>query len=234
VPEMPGRPFVPRRTPKSSRQLDSTPEFRLSRPFVAGSARHAAAPSREFTESYGVTVRSQALPGIAEFLDTSARQADVVATQSLANYSSELADNGDELPPVEHFLDPLPDVDAFAPDVEGALADGPTDEFPSNGGAGGEQGWVEDAWQRYDWNGAAALGDGPETEASNEWATTDWDSGAPAARTRTTSPADAIASALDQIARRIREGEFAVGSPEALADPTTIAATLAALLGVRR
>jgi hypothetical protein len=78
------------------------------------------------------------------------------------------------------------------------------------------------------------LGDGPETDASNEWATTDWDTGAPVARAQKNNPADANASALDQIARRIREGEFAVGSPEALADPATIAATLAALLGVRR
>ena len=214
MPEIPQRPFVPRRTPKSSRQLESAPEFRLSRPFVPGSPRHAEAP-----------IASQAEPPVAR---------DVVATQSLREYSSELVDNGDELPPIEHFLDPLPGVDAFAPDAEGALADASTEEFSPAGGGGDEAGWLADSWQQYDWRAAASLGDGPETDASNEWATTDWDTGTPVARAQKNNPADAIASALDQIARRIREGEFAVASPEALADPATIAATLAALLGVRR
>jgi hypothetical protein len=125
-------------------------------------------------------------------------------------------------------------VDAFAPDVEGAIADASTEEFVSFGPASADAGWVEDAWQHYDWSGAAALGDGPEADASNDWATTDWDTGASVARREKPSAADAIASALDQIARRIREGDLAIPSAESVADPNTIAATLAALLGVRR
>jgi hypothetical protein len=204
VSETPERPFVPRRTPTSSRQLESAAEFRLARPFVPGSARH----------------------------DTFAGA--TAATQSYDEYATDLRDNGDELPPIEHFLDPLPVVDVFAPDVEGALADASSDEFGSSAAGSAESGWVDDAWQQYDWRAAAALGDGPETEASTEWATTDWDTGAPVARRQRPNAADAIASALDQIARQIREGELAIPSPASVADSKTIAATLAALLGVRR
>jgi hypothetical protein len=80
------------------------------------------------------------------------------------------------------------------------------------------------------------LGDTVESQASNEWATTDWDggSGKPGTRNKLT-PAQAIANALDQIAQQIREGDLTVPSPgPSLTDPGTIAATLAALLGVKR
>jgi len=196
-------------------------EFRLSRPFVP----------------------RESLPGIVDFLEMSERRAEPVPVrvpaQALDEYGSDLADDLDELPPVEHFMDPLPGVEAFAPDVVGALGDstmGRTDYAPSatTTATSEEAGWVEDTWQQYDWRAAAALGDGPETEASNEWAATDWDTGAPVAPHEKPSAADAIASALDQIARRIREGELAVPSPGSLTDPAKIAATLASLLGVRQ
>ena len=96
-----------------------------------------------------------------------------------------------------------------------------------------ESGWLVDDWQQYDWRGAATLGDGVESQASNEWATTDWEVGTPGARSKP-SAAQAIANALDQIALRIREAELTVPPPGALTDPGAIAATLAALLGVRR
>jgi hypothetical protein len=220
VPESPSRPFVPHRSPQSSRQVVTLSEFRLSRPFVP----------------------RESLPGIGDFLATPERRAEPVAVsvpaQALDEYTSDLDDDLDELPPVEHFMDPLPGVEAFAPDVIGALGDttmGGTDYAPSSTtiATAEEAGWVEDTWQQYDWRAAAALGDEPESEASNEWAATDWDTGAPVARNEKPSAADAIASALDQIARRIREGELAVPSPGSLTDPTKIAATLAALLGVR-
>jgi len=51
---------------------------------------------------------------------------------------------------------------------------------------------------------------------------------------RTKTPADAIAVALDQIAERIRNGDLSLPGGGSVADPATIAATLAALLGVRR
>jgi len=148
-------------------------------------------------------------------------------------------EESDELPPIEHFLDPLPAVGSFAPDADGALIDeaavagdyisAVATAHPVTG-----TGWGVDDWQQYDWRAAAALGDGVEAEASNEWATTDWGVGAPAARDNRPSAAHAIANALDQIAQRIREGELTVPPPGGLTDPAAIAAALAALLGVRR
>jgi hypothetical protein len=145
-----------------------------------------------------------------------------------------------ELPPVEHFLDPLPEVASFAPDAEGALMEESSvaldhassvvaDSPPT------ESGWGVEDWQQYDWRAAATLGDSAESQASNEWATTDWDVGRPAAgNDKKPSAAQALANALDQIAQQIREGNLAVPSPGgALTDPGAVAATLAALLGVR-
>ena len=148
-------------------------------------------------------------------------------------------DESDELPPVEHFLDPLPAAGRFAPDAEGALSDESAvavdyTQATATARPATETGWVVDDWQQYDWRAAAALGDGVEAEASNEWATTDWAVSAPAARDNRPSAAHAIANALDQIAQRIREGELTVPPPGALTDPAAIAATLAMLLGVRR
>ncbi|HEV2018065.1 MAG TPA: hypothetical protein VGQ98_07110 [Gemmatimonadaceae bacterium] len=143
-----------------------------------------------------------------------------------------------ELPPVEHFLDPLPAVVSFAPDAEGALIDESAvavdyTSAAESGRTATEVGWLVDDWQQYDWRAAATLGEGVESQASNDWAKTDWEVGTPAARNKL-SAAQAIASALDQIAQRIREGELTVPPPGAVTDPGAIAATLAALLGVRR
>jgi len=139
---------------------------------------------------------------------------------------------------MEHFLDPLPAVVSFAPDADGALLDEPAVAVDyisaaATGRPATEAGWLVDDWQQYDWRAAATLGDGVESQASNDWATTDWEVSTPAARNKP-SAAQAIASALDQIAQRIREGELTVPPPGALTDPGAIAATLAALLGVRR
>jgi hypothetical protein len=160
-----------------------------------------------------------ALPSITEFVDAAGEE--VVS---------------DELPPVEHFIDPLPPMSVFASESESRMADS---HAPDYGAAVAdsrqdEGGWIEDDWQRYDWRAAAALGEEPETEASTEWAKTDWEVNAPVARERKPSAAEAVASALDQIAQRIREGEVAVPSPEMLSNPAAIAASLAALLGVKR
>lgn len=105
---------------------------------------------------------------------------------------------------------------------------------PAPGRPETEAGWGVDDWQQYDWRTAATLGEGVESQASNEWATTNWDAGTPGARKKL-SAAQAIANALDQIAQQIREGDLTIPSPSgALTDPGTIAATLAGLLGVRR
>lgn len=240
--QRPQRPFVPHRTPKASPQLVSRSEFRLSRPFVPGSLRDEveSVPVNSPVEAIGIQYADrEQLPPIEVFLDSSPQQAEPQFTERAGQYSSDFADDQHEPPPIEHFLDPLPAVAAFAPDAEGALIDEspPPIEYTSaapTARTSAETGWVEEDWQQYDWRAAAALGDGVETVASNEWATTDWDIGAPAQRGERPTAAQAIASALDQIARRIREGELRVPPPGALTDPAAIAATLAALMGVRR
>ena len=219
----PQRPFVPHRTPKVALATITASEFRLYRPFLPGAREPALS----------ATVRS-----IDHFLDASSPP--VVGypqERGESSYANEPADLQEELPPVEHFLDPLPIVQHFAPDTEGALSDAwpPDNEAPpaeTRATEPSESGWSETDWQNFDWRAAAALGEGPDAAASNAWATTDWDEATPRPQQQLRqSAAHAIATALDQIAQRIRDGD-----PSAVADPEKIAATLAALLrvGVRR
>lgn len=201
----------------------------MSRPFVPGSAREepvavAGQPAVEIVAPQR-TDREE-LPPIEVFLDDEVDAGD---------------EESHEIPPVEHFLDPIPAVGSFAPDAEGALIEesgvgGNLTGAIASGRPATEAGWGVDDWQRYDWRAAATLGDAVESQASAEWATTDWDagSGTPISRNKLT-PAQAMANALDQIAQQIREGDLSMPSPGAApTDPGAIAATLAALLGVRR
>ena len=219
---MPQRPFVPPRTPKTTRPAVTASEFRLARPFVPGSERAIVRPIEDFLDKTPAAAASQ-------------RQ--VVSDNS---YSTEFEEVF-ELPPVEHFIDALPAVDRFAPDAEGAVSgEGrtPTTDLAATGIHAPapdqtEPGWVETDWQHYDWRAAAALGASAK-EASNAWAATDWDGKAAPARESQPTGANAIAKALDEIAQRIRDGKLAVPGTGATTDPATIAATLAALLGVKR
>ncbi len=241
--QQPQRPFVPHLTPKSSPQAVARSEFRLSKPFVPGSPRReivaatASAPVEVVAHQHQHQ-RGVELPSIEAFLDTSSRPAEPLVVELGDEYSSDSTEDT-TFPPVEHFLDPLPAIGDFAPGAAGALMEDfeSTEDYdataPANGAAT-ETGWVEDDWQQYDWRAAARLGDGVEAEASNDWAATDWDVGPPPRRADKPSAAQAIANALDQIAQRIREGDLSVPPPGALTDPAAIAATLAALLGVRR
>jgi hypothetical protein len=229
VPQRPQRPFIPHRTPKASRPVTTHSEFRLSRPFVAWSSREQpdSVPEQPPAELAApqLPVREQ-LPAIGVFLDDEPTPRD---------------EDARELPPVEHFLDPLPAAGGFTPDAEGALVDESSDaadytSATATGTGAPEAGWEVDDWQQYDWRAAATLGEGVESQASNEWATTDWDGGAKTRASRNKlSAAQAIANALDQIAQQIREGDLTIpSSGGALTDPGAIASTLAALLGVRR
>jgi hypothetical protein len=228
VPQKPERPFVPHRTPKRAPPTVTASEFRLYRPFVPGAERAGGEPITAINAIAVMETPAESpisLRSIGDFLDTSP-VAVAVAPPVTADSarSAEFEEQPGELPPVEHFLDPLPAADAASSDTAGAAANPPELLEP---------GWVETDWQHYDWRAAAALGESV-ADASKAWATTDWD--APIARPRDLQPptANSIASALDDIARRIREGELAAPGSGAAADPATIAATLAALLGVKR
>lgn len=216
--QKPQRPFVPHRTPKSSTGMATSSEFRLSRPFIpeAGKAAPVVGMFADAPEPMPIAShREPALRGIEEYAH----------------------EDEYELPPIEHFTDPLPAVESFAPGNEGAMNEGADAmDYTSVGTAPpvpGSAGWVEEDWQHFDWRAAAALGDGPNVEASNDWASTDWDAASPPPRDRRPTTAQAIASALDNIARRIRDGDLAPAEAGELTDPTAIAAKLAALLGVR-
>ena len=231
MPQRPQRPFIPHRTPKASRQVTTPSEFRVARPFVPGTSPEEAeaAPLKPPVEFPAVESPAaprpdrEHLPSIEVFLDDDVSPSD---------------EESHEVPPVEHFLDPLPAVGSFAPDADGALMEesAVAVDFTSTSATSRpetESGWLVDDWQQYDWRAAATLRDGAESQASNDWATTDWEAGRSLAQNKP-SAAQAIANALDQIAQRIREGDLSVPPPGALTDPAAIAATLAALLGVKR
>jgi len=239
VSQKPQRPFVPHRTPTHPRPAITASEFRLYTPFVPGALRETVGVNVPLGSTSVAEAQSDVnvLRPIEDFLDISPPS--VPAYQPVAEDLPDVADfegEADELPPVEHFIDSLPDVDEFASAGEpGSTGNGATKENPSTAHAvdTGESGWGETDWQHYDWRAAAALGETANEEASSAWATTDWDAAAPRARELRKTAAQAIAKALDEIAQRIRAGEVVAPGNGAL-DPTNIAATLAALLGAKR
>ncbi len=230
MPQKPQRPFVPHRTPTHGRPAITASEFRLYTPFVPGAVRETVEVTVPVGSTTGMEAQSDAsvLRPIEDFLDTSP-----VATPAYQRGIEDLPDVGDfeeeiyELPPVEHFIDSMPDVNEFASDAEPAPNGVQTPDAA-------ESGWLETDWQHYDWRGAAALGESANDEATNAWASTDWDGIVSRAREGRQTAAHAIAKALNEIAERIKAGELAVPGSGATPDPTTIAATLAALLGVKR
>ena len=236
----PQRPFVPHRTPSRQRPAIGTSEFRLARPFVPGTehqgndvVQHPSAGSAAAAAASGSAAAradsDSSILSIENFFHRPAQTQAPTAPQS----SDDEFDDGSELPPVEHFLDPLPRVGDFAPETsEGVEATG-----AGHDAAGGPppSEWAHTDWQEYDWRSVAALAETADTAALNAWASTDWDAAAlGAAKDQQRIAAQAIATALQQIAKRIRDGELAVPMPGSATDPGTIAATLAALLGIRQ
>ena len=211
--QSPQRPYVPHRTPTRGQPAISSSDFTLARPFVPDPQQMKSAV---FETTFDSEVSENTASSIESFL-----AADAPAGPPPV---SDFLDEGDsaepeELPPLEHFLDPVPPISDFAADEPHAEAE-----------------WVETDWQRYDWQSVAALGDTEKAqdEASSAWASTDWEIPTPRKPDRAKNPVDAIATALDQIAERIRNGDLSLPGSGGVADPATIAATLAALLGVRR
>jgi hypothetical protein len=238
VASAPHRPFVPHRTPKNARSATGSSEFRLARPYVPGAERQEVEQLQREVKGESQPQSAGSLQAIEDYMHAPVRTAVPVARESHdPDYESDFDEASAELPPVEHFLDPLPRVEEF--EGEG---DNPFDDSNALGDAGiaarviepnslaAE--WANTDWQQYDWRSLASLGEGAEAAASTEWASTDWDANRPRAKDLHPTAAQAIASALDQIAKRIRDGELAP-MPGMPTDPATIAATLAAILGIR-
>jgi len=232
----PERPFVPRRTPTKAQPALGSADFAVSRPFIPGVEREAI-ESSGIRRGESPAALTESLPPIERFLELMAANEAGTSESADAALSEDNDVEEDELPPVEHFLDPLPPVGEFAADAPIAEERFDADvEYESDSAAGAHQAtdWVETDWQQYDWRSVAALGDSGEHEASTAWAETDWDAGMPHAKENKPTAAQAIATALDQIAQKIRDGELALPGPGTVTDPRTLATTLAALLGIRR
>lgn len=212
----PQQPFIPTSRTSQRRSAGAETPFRLLPPFVHG---------LRSSQPVKIASADERLPSIDDFLDPYSPP-EAATTEAAFDYSAPTASEPADLPPIEHFTDPLPPVDNFAPAVD-------EPELMMSGSETSETEWVDTGWQDFDWNATAALGEASHPEASDEWSRTDWDSAAPPREQRET-PAQAIASALDQIAQRIRNGDLLVPPADLVGDPSAIAATLAALLGVRR
>lgn len=234
----PHRPFVPHRTPKNARSSTGSSEFRLARPYVPGAERQEVAPAQGAVTGESQPQSAGSLQPIDDYLHARVRTPAPVARESTeVEFPSDYDEASAELPPLEHFLDPLPPVEEF--EREGA---NPFDDSNTAGDAGiaarviepnslaAE--WANTDWQQYDWRSLASLGEGAEAAASTDWASTDWEANQPRAKDQRPTAAQAIASALDQIAQRIRDGEL-TPMPGMPTDPASMAATLAKILGIR-
>jgi hypothetical protein len=238
VASSPLRPFVPHRTPKSGRAATSSSEFRLARPYVPGAERQEVEPIQREVAGESQPRSEGSLQAIEDYMHAPVRTVVPIAREARdSDFESDFDEASAELPPVEHFLDPLPPVEEFEREganlFDDANAGGDVDTAarviePNSLAAE----WANTDWQQYDWRSLASLGEGAEAAASTEWASTDWDANKPRGKDIHPTAAQAIASALDQIARRIRDGELAP-MPGMPTDPATIAATLAAILGIR-
>lgn len=232
----PQRPFVP--TPGSRPRIETAGAlaFRIAHPFVHGtrpvkSAGNAppSPPPPPLPLVYVPPVNApppmDTLAPIEQFLH---------AEPAVQSEPPGIDEYAYELPPVEHFMDREPEESGFG----STGSEEPATEAP-DGELAGEvdtSEWSAADWQQFDWRSAAALGDASDPAASNAWSETDWEKAPPppSGRDVRDSAAKAIADALDGIARRIREGDLSLPSPGSVSSPADIAATLAALLGVKR
>lgn len=93
--------------------------------------------------------------------------------------------------------------------------------------------WILEEWEQYDWRKAATLTADPDiVAAQSAWDDLDWEDD-----TRGQGPRrqpDMVATILEGIARRIREGDLRVGGSPRMTEEAALTAVLAALLGVRR
>lgn len=95
--------------------------------------------------------------------------------------------------------------------------------------------WILEEWEQYDWKKAATLTADPSVVAAQQaWGDLDWDATASESAVARQRPPEIVASILDGIARRIRDGDLRVSGSPGMTDEAALTAVLAALLGVRR
>ncbi len=156
------------------------------------------------------------------------------------------AQSAAEIPSIQQFVDELPSITEFAVEQNYSEGESPSQEiepvtaespaWPTWGASDQPvppSAWETDDWQGYDWSTAGRLARAEPDEAAEAWASTDW-SEPHHARASRQSAAEALASALDQIARRIRDGELSVPGADTVKDQAAITAALAAVLGIKR
>jgi hypothetical protein len=168
----------------------------------------------------------------------------------------------EELPPISRFIDELPSISEFLDElqpIEDFLADeveespastesvASADHYPGYDTSEVyapepvDGGWVMDDWKSYDWTRLASLGrqSAEAMAADNDWNATEWT--AESAETAQHEAYDAnhepspheVATALDEIARRIRAGELTIEQFHGSPPEAAMAAALASLLRMR-
>src|SRR5206468_2258416 len=153
-------------------------DFAVSRPFVPGADREAVdSLRREYHASAGA---DSSLPSIEAFLDKSVPPTSSRAAANMeVEFATGFATDEDELPPVEHFVDPLPSVNEYGARLTAEARDSESfgfSETTTSESATSDSGeWGESDWQQFDWRSAARLGETADTEATDAWAATDWD-----------------------------------------------------------
>ena len=168
----------------------------------------------------------------------------------------------DELPPISRFIDELPSISDFLDElqpIEDFLVDAVEDSPEAMEQVGSadqyagystpevdatdpfDGGWVMDGWSSYDWSRLASLGrqSAESMAADNDWNATQWTSETPETAqyeaydaNHEPSPHE-VATALDEIARRIRAGELTIEQFHGSPPEAAMAAALAALLRMR-
>ena len=150
---------------------------------------------------------------------------------------------GEQLRPIEEFLDDLPSIDDFLAfddysETEPAEAQQELVRYAEAARAPGEAGWADGDWQSYDWSSAASLNRSSSSalDSSDAWSESDWPDPVSYASIRRGSDApsaDEIANALDGIAHRIRSGELVIDNLQGTPPEAAMAAALAVLLRMR-
>jgi hypothetical protein len=90
--------------------------------------------------------------------------------------------------------------------------------------------WASGEWQSYDWRSAGALAPEERARAAQAWSDLDWEN---ETKNRVRERNEAIAAALEGIARRVRTGELLVHGHSGMSEEAAAAAALAALLARR-